>query len=106
MNRIRQLIEPLEEEQPYGDFWVVSGPFGSVCVAAETARDLERQLDRRWRPAWLVFRDRVGSRIRVRACDVRAIVESTAAQRAADRSLERRRRLEEESDRPPWERDG
>ena len=104
MNRIRELIEPIEEEQPYGDFYVVSGPFGSVCVTAATAREIERQLDRRWRRGWVVFRDRVGSRIRVRARDVRAIAESTAAPRAADRQLDRRRREEEENDRRPWER--
>ena len=103
MNRIRQLLEPLEEEPPYGDFVVVAGPFGSACVTHETAREIERQLDRRWRPAWIAFRDRVGSRFRVRAGEIRAFVESTAAQRAAERGLDRARRREERADERTWE---
>jgi hypothetical protein len=48
----------------------------------------------------------VGSRIRVRAGEIRALTESTAAQRAADRRLDRARRLEEQADRRAWEDDG
>jgi hypothetical protein len=106
LNRVRALLEPVEDEEPpYGDFVVVSGPFGSLCVARDVARDIERVLDRRWRPRWVVFRDRVGSRVRVRTNEIRLVVESTAAQRAGDRRLDRARRQEEKADRRPWEDD-
>ena len=94
---------PAREEPEYGDFVVVSGPFGSVCVTAETALDIERQLDRPRARKWIVFRDRVGSRLRIRAADIRAMVESTAEQRAGDRRLHRAREREEQADRRPWE---
>lgn len=104
INRVLRLVtEAQGDEQPYGDFFVVSGEFGAVCVTRETAVEIERQLDRRWRPAWITFRDRVGSRLRVRTRGIRAICESTEAQRAGDRQLDRARRREEESDRRPWE---
>ena len=96
MNRIREHLEGLDDEPTYGDFVVVSGPFGSVSVTYEAAREVERQLDRRKR--WIVFRDRSGSRLRVRARDVRSLCESTVEQRAADRRFAWARRREEESD--------
>jgi hypothetical protein len=106
LNRVRGFLEPVEDEEPpYGDFVVVSGPFGSLCVTRDVARDIERMLDRRWRPRWVVFRDRVGSRVRVRTNEIRLVVESTAAQRAGDRRLDRARRKEEKADRRPWEDD-
>ena len=106
MNRLENIFASMEEE-PYGDFWVVSGDFGSVCVSAETAREIERRLDRFWTPTWLVFRDRVGSRVRVRARQIRAVAESTAEQRAGDRRIDRARRREEQADtdRHPWDGD-
>jgi hypothetical protein len=105
MNRIRNYLDPPDEECRYGDFVVVSGSFGSVCVTHDTARDIVRLLDRRPAPKWVAFRDRVGSRIRLRTREIRAFAESTAAQRASDRRLERARRAEEESDRRSWEED-
>lgn len=104
VNRILKLVaEAQDDEQPYGDFFVVYGEFGTVCVTRETAEEIERLLDRRWPPMWIAFTDRVGSRFRVRARGIRVICESTAEQRAGDRRLERARRREEESDRRPWE---
>jgi hypothetical protein len=94
---------PPPEPEAYGDFYVVSGAFGSVCVTAATARAIERQLDRPTPTRWLVFRDRSGSRVRVRARDVRCVCESTAAQRAFDRRMDRAREREERSDRRSWE---
>ena len=88
---------PLEDEA-YGAFFVVSGPFGSVMVTASTARAIERELDRSKPPRWLVFRDRSGSRLRVRARDVRSLCESTPAQRAYDRRMARLRDREQELD--------
>jgi hypothetical protein len=99
--------EPFDDEEvPYGDFVVVSGTFGYVSVTHAEARRIERALDALRPPRWIAFRDRVGSRIRVRAGEIRALTESTAAQRAADRRLDRARRLEEQADRRAWEDDG
>jgi len=104
MNRLAEFFEePAEESPSYGDFYVISGAFGSACVTRETAEYVEGLLDERPPRAWIVFRDRVGSRIRVRASQIRCVAESTAEQRAADRTLDRARRLEEKSDRQPWE---
>ena len=88
---------PLEGEA-YGAFFVVSGPFGSVMVTPSTARAIERELDRSKPPRWLVFRDRSGSRLRVRTRDVRTLCESTPAQRAYDRRMARLREREEQAD--------
>ena len=105
MNRLLELFETPEEDLPYGDFFVVSGEFGSACVTPETARDIERRLARMWVPRWIVFRDRVGSRVCVRSRCIRTICESTTAQRAEDRRLDRARDREYRSDRPSWEND-
>jgi hypothetical protein len=102
MNRLSLYLEEPPEEQ-YGDFYVVAGEFGAACVTRDTARRVEAVLDRRWVPTWVEFTDRVGSRIRVRTRCIRSIGESTAAQRAADRRLDRARQREEEGDRRPWE---
>ena len=69
----------------------------------ETAREIEDLLDARIPPAWITFHDRVGSRIRVRAADIRCLAESTAEQRAGDRRLDRAREREQQEDRRPWE---
>ena len=104
INRILKLVdEAQDDELPYGDFSIVSGLFGSVSVSPEVAVYIERQLDRLWRPAWIIFHDRVGSRMRVRSSAIRAIVECTTEQRSGDRRLDRARRKEEDADRRPWE---
>jgi hypothetical protein len=102
MNRLSCYLEEPPEEQ-YGDFYVVAGEFGAACVTQETARRIEAVLDR-WRvPTWIEFQDRVGSRLRVRTRLIRSIGESTAAQRSADRRIDRARQLEERGDRRAWE---
>ena len=105
MNRLTVYLEDPADDVPYGDFYVISGEFGSTCVTQETARYVERCLDECPMPAWIAFRDRAGSRIRVQSRLIRCIAESTAEQRAADRRLDRARRLEEKADRRPWESD-
>jgi hypothetical protein len=105
MNRLLELFETPEEDLPYGDFYVVSGEFGSACVTRETAEYIERRLSRLWVPRWIAFSDRVGSRVCVRSKNIRTICESTAAQRAQDRRLDRAREREYRADRPSWEND-
>ena len=97
MNRILDFLP--DEDPEYGDFVVVSGVFGSACVTYAVAAEIERVLDSG--VPWVVFHDRVGSRIRVRAEDVRCLAESTAEQRAADRELDRAREREQGGDRKP-----
>ena len=93
------------DEEVYGDFHVVSGAFGAVSVTADTARAIEQALDRRRPPRWLVFQDRSGSQIRVRTRDVRAVCESTTAQRSYDRRMERAREREDRAERRTWNDD-
>ena len=105
MNRLKLYLENEEApEEEYGDFVVISGTFGYVSVTHETAERVERLLDRRSVPEWVVFHDRSGSRIRVRAEHIRCFGESTAAQRAVDRRYDRARRREEKVDKS-WEDD-
>ena len=103
MNRLSDLFSEDPEEEEYGDFFVVAGEFGAACVTRETAERIERVLDRQDVPAWITFNDRAGSRLRVRTALIRSIGESTAAQRAADRRIERARQREEKEDRRPWD---
>ena len=103
-NRIARFIEEEPAEDSAGDFFVVAGEFGAVCVDRETAARVEAVLDRWLVPTWVVIGDRSGSRLRIRTRQIRSIVESTAAQRAADRRFDRARQREED-DRRPWERD-
>ena len=102
MNRISQYMEESPNEE-HGDFFIVAGPFGAVSVTNETAARIDEVLDRESVPEWIVFDDRSGSRVRVRTREIRSIVESTAAQRAADRRFDRARQREEQEDRRPWD---
>ena len=102
MNRMTGFL-PEDPEIKYGDFFVVHGVGFCAGVTKETAARIERVLNRWIVPRWIVFYDRVGSRYRVRTNHIRVIVESTAAQRAADRRYERARDEEEKEDRRPWD---
>src|SRR5882672_2208356 len=105
MNRITHYLEEPSERSPLGDYYVVAGEFGHVCITSATARRIQAALDRWIVPAWIVFPDRVGSLVRVRTRHIRSLVESTAEQRAADRRLDRARQEEEKGDRRPWDDD-
>jgi len=103
MNRIRAYLEEPEERVPGGDYFVVSGACGTFYVTAETARAVERALDRVWGRRWLVFRDLAGSRIRVLRRQVQGVYESTVVQRRKDRAFYRALQEESETDSRPWE---
>ena len=102
---LRDGLPPPPERDDYGDFYVVAGAFGSVCVTAHTACAIEAALDAKEPVQWLTFRDRSGSRIRVRSGDVRSVCESTAEQRSFDRRMDRAREREEQADRRECEDD-
>ena len=106
MNRLKLYMDGEEApDEQYGDFVVISGTFGFANLSLEEAERVERLLDRRCVPEWVVFHDRAGSRVRVKSDQIRCLCESTAAQRAADRRYDRARRQEEKADRMPWEDD-
>jgi len=105
MNRITSYLSESAEDPQYGDFYLVYGEFGCFGVTHAEAQRIESLLDR-WRvPTWIVFHDRAGSRVRVRARGIRSLVESTAAQRAIDRQFDRARNDEEKKDRRSWDDD-
>jgi len=83
--------------------FVVAGENFWGAVTREEVERIEAQLDQRKVPKWIVFRDRSGSRYRVRARLIRSIIESTAEQRASDRRYEKAREREEKKDRRPWD---
>ena len=78
MNRIKRYLEESSEIPQYGDFYVVFGEFGSVCVSHEVACRIQSVLDRWIRPRWIEFPDRVGSTVRIRTLGIRSVVQSTA----------------------------
>lgn len=105
MNRIARYFDESPDAPAYGDFVIVFGDFGRFAVSHEVARQIVATLDQWIVPTWIEFSDRVGSLVRVRSREVRALVESTVTQRAEDRRLERARNEEEDGDRRPWDND-
>ena len=103
MNRLKQYLQEEEPLMPEGDYWVVETRSAYWIVSGDTARAVERVIERLWRPRWLVFRDLTGGRRRIRTETVECVYESTARQRAYRRAFDRDRRLEEKADRRPWE---
>jgi hypothetical protein len=105
MNRLREYFEEPPEPERSDDYFAIESHYDTFAVSRATAIEIERQLDQRPTPRWIVFRDLAGARHRVLASHIRSISESTAAQRAASREFDRARRLEEKRDRRPWEDD-
>ena len=105
MNRLREYFEEPPEPERQDDYFEIESHDDTFAVSRETAIEIERRLDQRPTPRWIVFHDLVGARHRVLASHIRSISESTAAQRAAGREFNRARRLEEKQDRRPWEDD-
>ena len=103
MNRLKQYLEDEEPLMPEGDYWIVETKTSFLIVSPDTARAIERLLTRFWRPRWLVFRDLNGAYRRLRSEVIESIYECTVKQRAYRRAFERDRRLEEKTDRRPWE---
>ena len=107
MNRIWKYLnneeKPDEEKRVARDYWVVRCYGHSWHVRAPQAMRIRRVLERRWKPAWLEFRDIAGSRIRVRTAHVFGMYECTEAQRAKDRRHNRYLESEEKADEKPWE---
>ena len=107
MSRIRLYLENIEdaEDARVGAFFAVRGEFGVHYVTQAMAERIERALDRRDVVQWLKFTDWAGSRVRIRAAQIRSIVELTPEQRTTGRKLYRALRREEKADRRAWEDD-
>ena len=107
MSRIRLYLENIEdtEDARVGAFFAVRGEFGVFYVTPTMAERIERALDRRDVHQWLKFTDWAGSRVRIRAAQIRSIVEVTPEQRTTERKLYRALRLEQKADRRAWEDD-
>lgn len=105
MNRIRQFLttEPDEEQPVARDYWIVRCYGGTYHVRAMVAESLQRTLRRRWLTRWVEFVDISGSLIRIRAAEVRGLIECTAQQRAIDRRHARFLEQEEKANEKPWE---
>lgn len=105
INRLEHLFTQRAEATERGEFFIVTGEFGYVYVTRAEAMRLRALTSRLWMPRWLECRTVMGSTIRIRARQVRSIVESTLEQRTAARQFWREREQEENADRPPWEAD-
>jgi hypothetical protein len=106
INRIGPWLPPLDGAAGAGTWWVLRARCGGYYLSATVARRIQRQLGRWWAPRWIAFTDLSGSQVCLRRADVRALVESTPATRAADRRNERAREEEEKADEPPPWADG
>ncbi len=101
MNRLKALFEEPEELPALEHYFIVWAESGYYVVSPRTARDLLAQLRRFPRPRWVRFIDHVGAVILLRTATVQGLVESSRAQRQAERNFGRARRQEEEMDRRP-----
>jgi hypothetical protein len=97
-------VAEADEEQPVArNYWIVRCYGGTYHVRAPAAAALERTLRRRWLTRWVEFIDVSGSRIHIRAVEVRGLIECTAHQRATDRRHARCLENEEKANDQPWE---
>ena len=87
MRRITMDLEEAPLRDGAGDHFIVAAQMATFVISTVMARAVEAALDRWPRPTWVTFVDLSGSRVRLRAQDIRFIVQSTAEQRAFDRRL-------------------
>ncbi len=103
VNRLMEFFEEPRERPSGPEYWEVAARNAWFCVDEPTARDLLEKLDRRRPPRWLRFTDLFGSKARVRSADIVHVIESTVAQRAANRNFRQALQSEEQGGRRPWE---
>lgn len=70
-----------------GNYYEVKGEFYTWYVSAETAVEIGKQLERRWRPRWIKFVDLHGARVWARGDSIFHLTESTERQRFRQREL-------------------
>lgn len=101
MNRLVPYFAEAEEPQEpeaADTFMVVETGQYRFHVSVEVGRCIERLLDRRFGPRWIVFTDVFGSRRRILRSAVDCVYDSTPALRAAARAFWRAREQEENAD--------
>jgi len=99
INKIREMIAepmPAAETSAFGEIELYNG--FCIAVTLETARAIERELESRPFPEWIVFRAICGSRFRIAASQFMRVSESTAESRAAARAFNRARQAEVEQE--------
>jgi len=97
--------EPREQIAPwYPDYFVVRAT-GDWMVSRETARAIERALDRWPRPRWFRLVDVTGATVRFRLADVKYLKQSTAEQRALWRRFKKERKAEGPDEVSDWDVD-
>ena len=95
MNRLTGLVQQ-RGPPPGPEYYVLRSIYWTVLVSRDTAQSVMRQLQR-WRvPRWICVVDVSGSEIWLPSASIQALVQSTPAQREADRKLRRQLDAEEE----------
>ena len=103
LNRLQFLFGPPREPDPTVVYYLVETRLDSFAVSRAVAMGLVRALESAEPPAWLVFRDVVGTAHRLRSAEVYRITESTPELRAALRAFRRAMRREGEDDEFRWD---
>jgi hypothetical protein len=101
-NRIKQIVKQMSVGALPSDFYdlvILYGP--TYPVSREVAHAIERQLKQVPPPDWIVFRDLMGSRHRVRTSQIRQLVENTREQRRLFLEFLRQRGKERKEDAEP-----
>ncbi|MDX1675805.1 MAG: hypothetical protein R3314_13510 [Longimicrobiales bacterium] len=99
IKRIAQFLGGTEAQRLVGDYWVITTATAWYAVTRETADRVRDQLDAKFEPRWVRFRDVFGAETQVRAGDVLVISESTGDQRAGYRALNQALQAEADPDR-------
>jgi len=104
MNRLRQ-EEEQEAPRPTGlDHFVVSAKSAAWYVSTEMARHIEACLEVEHHQGWISFVDLSSARVRLRSVEIEYLAQSTAEQRAAERSFHRALSRERKAERG-WRED-
>ncbi len=100
-SRIAHIFGPSPPFTMPVDYAEVCTSCGIYVVSRSVARAIERRIAQEQPPTWIVFRDIMGARHRVRTDLVRHVSESTREQRRRYTEFRRQRRIEEREDRQP-----
>jgi len=94
-----------EPVSPLGiDYFLLETRSSSWMISTVMVRHVESRLDLEPRPAWIVFVDLAGARVRIRSQDVESLSQSTSEQRSKYRAFCRGFNREKTADRD-WAED-
>ena len=83
----------------YADYWYVETPWNCYTVSLAMARELQRQLTRWPRPAWVSIVDLSGARVLLRSKMIMSLQQSSPESREMWRTFRKERDLESPEDR-------